>query len=172
MLWMLVFLFVFFFYNLTFLKKETNYLFFHFIYQSQFPLPSLFPFPPSYPLALLREGKANSFGEGPGPRLIEVSIQRVWMVLFMGSQKASTSSKDKSWWNCQWPCSLPQPYNCQLHSEGLAELPKSSWRAGGVRIWARSSAQCSTAGLCLCFHQLLNESSMVTFKIFINLRTG
>ena len=35
-----------------------------------------------------------------------------------------------------------------------------------------SSAQCSDAGLCLCFHQLLDEGSMVVFKIFISLTTG
>ena len=35
-----------------------------------------------------------------------------------------------------------------------------------------SSAQCSAVGPCLCFHQLLDEGSMMTFKIFINLTTG
>ena len=35
-----------------------------------------------------------------------------------------------------------------------------------------SSVQCSDAGLCLCFHQFLDEDSMVIFKIFINLTTG
>ena len=35
-----------------------------------------------------------------------------------------------------------------------------------------SSAQCSSVGLCLCFHQFLNESSLVRFKIFIDLTTG
>ena len=35
-----------------------------------------------------------------------------------------------------------------------------------------SSVQCSDVGFCLCFHQLLDENSMVTFKIFINLTTG
>ena len=35
-----------------------------------------------------------------------------------------------------------------------------------------SSAQCLAVYLCLCFQQLLDEGSMVTFKIFINLATG
>ena len=35
-----------------------------------------------------------------------------------------------------------------------------------------SSVQCSNAGLCLCFHQLLDEASMLIFKIFISLTTG
>ena len=35
------------------------------------------------------------------------------------SQKASTSSRDKSWCHCQWPISLPQPYHCQPHSKGI-----------------------------------------------------
>ena len=35
-----------------------------------------------------------------------------------------------------------------------------------------SSDQCFDAGLCLCFHQLLNEGSMVIFKIFISLTIG
>ena len=37
----------------------------------------------------------------------------------VGSQKAITCSRDKSWCLCQWPHSLPQPYNCHPHSEGL-----------------------------------------------------
>ena len=35
-----------------------------------------------------------------------------------------------------------------------------------------SSEQCCTVVLCLCFRQLMNEGSMVTFKIVINLATG
>ena len=35
-----------------------------------------------------------------------------------------------------------------------------------------SSAQCSEAGNCLCFHVVMDKSSMVTFKIVINLTTG
>ena len=35
-----------------------------------------------------------------------------------------------------------------------------------------NSVQCSDVGLYLYFHQLLDEGSMVTFKIFINLNTG
>ena len=36
----------------------------------------------------------------------------------------------------------------------------------------RSSVQCSSAGLDICFQQLLDEGSMVRFKIVINLITG
>ena len=34
------------------------------------------------------------------------------------------------------------------------------------------SVQCYDADLCLCFHQLLDEVSMVIFKIFISLTIG
>ena len=34
------------------------------------------------------------------------------------------------------------------------------------------SVQCSDAGLCLCFHQLLDEDSMVIFQTFISLTIG
>ena len=37
----------------------------------------------------------------------------------MGSQQDSTSSRDKSRCHCQWPLSLPQPYNCYPHSKRL-----------------------------------------------------
>ena len=35
-----------------------------------------------------------------------------------------------------------------------------------------SLAQCYAVGLCLCFHQLQDEGSIVTFKTFISLTTG
>ena len=35
-----------------------------------------------------------------------------------------------------------------------------------------SPVQCSNTGLCLCLNQLLDEGSMVTFKVSISLTTG
>ena len=35
-----------------------------------------------------------------------------------------------------------------------------------------SSAQCLTVDLCICFHQLLVESSMLAIKVVFNLITG
>ena len=44
----------------------------------------------------------------------------------MGSQKATTSSRDKSWCQHQWLLSLSQPCNCHPHSECLV------WSYAGV----------------------------------------
>lgn len=35
-----------------------------------------------------------------------------------------------------------------------------------------NSAQCSSVGFCICFHQLLDENAMMTFKRVINVITG
>ncbi|KAL6038514.1 hypothetical protein STEG23_000600 [Scotinomys teguina] len=46
------------------------------------------------------------------------------------------------------------------------------WSPKNIYLVFWSSSQCVAVDLCICFYQLLDEGSMMTIKVVINLITG
>lgn len=104
--------------------------FFHFTYQSQFPLPPIFYLPSSPHPIHFWEGDKAPFEESTslayqvevGPSTSHPTRHQGWeknSTTGNRLQKASSCTKDKSWCHCQWPHKLSKSHNCHPHSGGL-----------------------------------------------------